>query len=217
MPERTIRDRLREEYFDLLPEIRRVAWHLETEVRHLLLPIQNVLAIYEHLTVKSRIKECESALNSLERKQEGNVFDPDKANEYSILKLQDLAGVRVLAFPQSRVVEADRLLKECESFNAWIPRPLTYGAERGKIPKYFGYFNEVSKRVYAEYQIVPMLIGLFWEVEHAAMYKPTGSAKGIDRDERMKQLRTVVETSLSQFDAEFQTFVKADPSRFENQ
>ena len=214
MPERTVQDRLREEYFDLLPEVRRVAWHLETEVRHILLPAQHDLASYEHLTVKSRVKECDSALRSLERRQEGNVFDPDRIEDYSILDLQDLAGVRVLAFPHSRLVEADQLLKGNELFKAWTAKPLNYGANQQRIPKYFGLLMEVSQRIYAEYQIVPMLIGLFWEVEHAAMYKPTGSAKGIDRDVQMKRQRIAVETSLAQFDEEFESFVKNSPSPF---
>ncbi len=38
--ERTIEDRLREEYFELLPDIRRVAEHLEAEVRYCVLPIR---------------------------------------------------------------------------------------------------------------------------------------------------------------------------------
>ena len=37
--ERTVEDRLREEYFDLLPEIHRVADRLEAEIRYLMLPI----------------------------------------------------------------------------------------------------------------------------------------------------------------------------------
>jgi hypothetical protein len=45
MPERTPEDRLREEYFDLLPEIRKVTENPEAEVRY--------------RTLKSRIKECE--------------------------------------------------------------------------------------------------------------------------------------------------------------
>ena len=62
-PERTIEDRLREEYFDLLPDIRRVVDELEAEVRHCLVPISLGLDKYERLVVTSRIKECESALD----------------------------------------------------------------------------------------------------------------------------------------------------------
>jgi len=35
MDRRTIEDRLRDEYFELLPEMRRVAEHLETEAKYL--------------------------------------------------------------------------------------------------------------------------------------------------------------------------------------
>jgi len=42
--ERTIEDRLRQEYFELLPDIRSVADHLEAEVRYCLLPIYRKLA-----------------------------------------------------------------------------------------------------------------------------------------------------------------------------
>ncbi len=57
MAERTVEDRLREEYFELLPAIKRVAEELETEVRHCLLPICSRLDQYEQLVITSRIKE----------------------------------------------------------------------------------------------------------------------------------------------------------------
>jgi ppGpp synthetase/RelA/SpoT-type nucleotidyltranferase len=48
--------------------------------------------------VTSRVKECESALDSLRRRQEGATFDSGRPELYSLDKLNDLAGVRVLAF-----------------------------------------------------------------------------------------------------------------------
>ena len=71
MAERTTEDRLREEYFDLLPDIRRVAEFLEAEIRHCVLPISLKLREHEQLVVKPRIKECESALNSLRLRKGG--------------------------------------------------------------------------------------------------------------------------------------------------
>ena len=50
MSERTI-DRLRKEYFELLPEIRRVLTHIETEIRYRTLPILHALKGYEQLIV----------------------------------------------------------------------------------------------------------------------------------------------------------------------
>lgn len=119
MSERT-EDRLRKQYFELLPEIRRVAWHLETVIRFRTLSIVDQLKPYEQLVVKSRVKEYESAVRTLRNKQEGNVFVPEKAEEYSILNLKDLAGVRVLVFPCDRLREVDIRLRESEPFKYWI-------------------------------------------------------------------------------------------------
>ena len=100
MDERTVEDRLREEYFDLLPEVRQVTWQIETEIRYHTLSVFHGLAHSEQLIIKSRVKECESALQSLRRRQEGGTFDTDKPDDYSLLHLPDLAGVRVLVFPR---------------------------------------------------------------------------------------------------------------------
>ena len=82
---RTVEDRLREEYFDLLPDARRVREELEAEVRHALLPISSRLDKYERrLVVTSRIKDCESALEALRRRQEGATFDPDRVQSYTL-------------------------------------------------------------------------------------------------------------------------------------
>lgn len=208
MSQRTIHDRLREEYFDFLPAMRQVSRHLETDIRHLLLPIQDKLAHYEQLIVKSRVKDCESALRSLERRQEGNVFDPDKIEQYSILKLEDLVGVRILAFPYARLTEADHRLRESDLLKAWAAKPLHCGKAKVEIPKYYGVVGKINTDVYAEYQVVPMLIGLFWDVEHSAMYKPVGAAKGIDKDPAMRSLRTAVESSLLDFESGFEAFLE---------
>jgi hypothetical protein len=56
--------------------------------------------------------------------------------------------------------------------------------------------------------VVPMLIGNFWDVEHSAMYKPAGWAKGIENDPDMKRLRAEVESSLAHFEAGFEGFVQ---------
>lgn len=109
MPERTVTDWLREEYFDLLPSVRRVAEELEAEVRHRLLPISLTLDKHERLVVTSRIKDCESAVEALRRRREGATFDSGQASSYTLTALPDLAGARVLCFPSSRWNEAQSL------------------------------------------------------------------------------------------------------------
>ncbi len=206
MPERTIQDRLREEYFRFLPEIRRVALHLETVIRFHTLPVLHDLKPYEQLVVKSRVKEFESAVKTLQNKQEGDVFDPEQPEKYSILKLRDLAGVRVLVFPFDRLKQVDQKLREYEPFQNWTSDPVKYARGFVQAPKYYGYCDDVSHHVQGEYQIIPMLIGHFWEVEHSAIYKPTGWAKGADKDHDLKTLRAKVECSLLRFEQEFERF-----------
>lgn len=56
MSERSIQDRLREEYFDLLPEISLVANELEAKVRFHTLGISRVLERHEHLAFEDEFE-----------------------------------------------------------------------------------------------------------------------------------------------------------------
>lgn len=116
---RTIEDRLREEYFDLLPEIRRVAYQLETEIRHTLLAMSSKLNGYERLAVTSRVKHCGSALRKLRGVQEGATFDAERPERYTLTTLNDLAGVRILVFPRRRIRQADLILRS--AFSSFEP------------------------------------------------------------------------------------------------
>ena len=81
---RTVQDWLREEYFLLLAHARQDLEEIETEVRHCLLPLARDLHAHERLIVTSRIKDCESALAALRRRQEGATFDSDFADAYTL-------------------------------------------------------------------------------------------------------------------------------------
>lgn len=202
MPDRTPEDRLREEYFDLLPQIRRVVWYLEAEIRYHTREIFQRLKPYEQIVIKSRVKECESAVKTLRDRQEGRTFDPDKLKGYSLLRLQDLAGVRVLVFPDARLIEVDHLLRE--HFDAWTYRPVKDDTGAAIAPKYWGYCGKVSNKVRGEYQVVPMLLGLFWDVEHSAMYK----FKAVAESKEMQGHRDKVVRALSQFERGIENFVQ---------
>jgi hypothetical protein len=206
MQDRSVEHRLREEYFDNLPEIRRVLWQLETEIRFRTLPILHDLKGPEQLVIRSRVKDCESALKTLARLKgssspEGRQFDPSRAEHYSILSLPDLAGVRVLVFPNRRLGEVDSNLRPY--FKNWLVKPIKN--DHGEIiaPKYYGYCKEVSSRIQGEYQIVPMLLGLFWEVEHSAMYK----FRAVANSKEMRSRRARVEEALADFEQGVERFL----------
>lgn len=200
MADRAIEDRLREEYFALLPHIRLISGQLETEVRYHLLPISLKLHEFEQLVVESRVKDCESALEALRRRQEGKTFDRDRPEIYSLTSLRDLAGVRVLAFPPRRLTQIDDTLRL--RFPTWESDPIRDGD--GQIALKYSGHCQTGDQVRAEYQIVSMLTGLFWEVEHSAMYKPDPRFRGVADSLEMRQRRTTVFDALRAFETEFE-------------
>jgi hypothetical protein len=210
MAQRTVEDKLREEYFALLPEARRIVEELETEVRHCLLPLSSTLDGYERLVVTARVKDCDSALDKLRRQQEGAIFDSDRDDPYTLTALNDLAGVRVLAFPRSRLIGADEVLHK--RFSSWTSDPVLSDEENAEplAFKYHGYCRG-SARVRGELQIVSILIGLFWQVEHSAIYKPSPQLKGVVEAISMQQRTRDVLRALKAFEDEFERLVRRDP------
>ena len=207
MAERTVEDRLREEYFELFPEVRRVAEQLEAEIRYRLLPISRGLDRYERLYVKSRVKECESAIESLRLRQEGSTFDREKPDFYTLYNLRDLAGVRVLAFPRNRLAEIDSHLQTF--FSSWTPDPVRGESGEPLAFKYHG-FCQATEKIMGEYQIVSMLTGLFWEVEHSAIYKPIPRLKGMAESIKMRERTADVLEALRAFEEEFESLIQGE-------
>jgi ppGpp synthetase/RelA/SpoT-type nucleotidyltranferase len=200
---RTAEDYLREEYSVLLPEIRHAAAELETQVKHLLLPVTRTLARHEQLIVKSRVKECESAIESLTRRIELATLARSKRDHApSLTMLNDLAGVRVLAFPKCRVIEIDKMVRH--RFSGWTPDPVPAlpGCANSLALKYHGYLSE-SGSVRAEIQLISMLVGMFWEVEHAALYKPGAHLRAMGIALKMQARYADVIHALNRFEAEF--------------
>jgi len=209
MTERSIEDRLREQYFALLPEMVRVAEHLKTQIQYRLLPIARTLTPQENLAVKVRVKDCTSAIDKLRQynpldplaaRNPGGVFDRDAPERYNLLSLRDLIGIRVLVFPSSRAIEVDAVLRS--EFSDWTPDPIIDNKQRLAF-KYNGRYVESSEGVLCEYQIVSTLVGLFWEVEHAALYKLEPNLKA-GLAPFMKKQTSAVYRTLKRFEDEFE-------------
>jgi ppGpp synthetase/RelA/SpoT-type nucleotidyltranferase len=217
MKPRKVQDYLREEYSILLPEVWRATDELETRVRHLLLPVRKGLARHEQVVVRSRVKECESAIEALRRRAEPSKLEPANcAPSPSLTTLNDLAGVRILAFPKCRVVEVDALLR-C-SFPHWTPDPVPpiRGCANSLALKYHGYLDSRCL-IRAEIQLMSMLVGMFWEVEHAALYKPGEELRGVEISVKMQSRYVDVIRALHSFEAEFESLANIPPpERSEN-
>ncbi len=208
MSPRKVKDHLREEYSILLPGVRRVTTELETQVRHLLLPVWKSLARHEQLVVKSRVKDSDSAIESLRRRTELTGFERGGQSTPSLTTLNDLAGVRILAFPKCRVLEIDQVLRR--RFPDWTPDPVPPlpGCANSLALKYHGRLDD-SCRVRAEIQLMSMLVGMFWEVEHAILYKPGEQLRGAGVALRMQPRYAEVIHALNTFEAEFETLANA--------
>jgi ppGpp synthetase/RelA/SpoT-type nucleotidyltranferase len=205
---RTVEDRLRAEYFGLLPDIRRAVLETETRVRRDLLDVSLALERYERVLVTSRIKECDSAVDALRRRQPLGLFDVERADEYSLTSLPDLAAVRVMAFPERRVGDALNALQPTLSDWRADPVPAVDESDAPLALKYSGKWSS-DARITAEVQIVSLLIGLFWEVEHAAIYKPNPNLHGVVRSTAVIQRRDEVLSALERFGSAFEEAINA--------
>lgn len=194
-----------------MPEIRRVEAHLRAEIQFHTLPILRSLGPHEQLVIKSRVKDCESAINALRRRtKEGKrrefaTFNRNMPDDYSLLDLKDLAAVRILAFPLARLEEIDEALKPC--LPNWTPDPIHNDHGEVLAQKYFGYCSQASTRVKGEFQVVSMLTGLFWEVEHASIYKPNPELRGAERNSELQELTGKVYEALANFEQGFERAV----------
>lgn len=204
---RTVEDRLRAEYFELVPGMQRTLIALDSDIRHHLLPVIIALNRYEQVRIVSRLKECESAIDSLRRRQEARVFDPEGLEPYSLSALRDLVGIRVLVFPSHGVDQVHTALLPLLS--DWSSDPVP-GIEPGDAPialKYYGRCASASTTVTAELQIVSSLIGSFWEVEHSALYKTSPNLQGVMGSRSMKERQRAVLAALREFEVEFERLI----------
>ncbi|MEA2570758.1 MAG: hypothetical protein QOI24_2759 [Acidobacteriota bacterium] len=175
---------------------------VETEVRHMLLPVTLSLDVYERIIVRGRVKDCESAVDSLRRRQEFGFFDTDRPEDYSLRSLKDLVGVRVLTFPNRRLEDARKALLSVT--DRWVADPVT-GDTPGDPPiayKYAGFWRS-GDLVSSEIQVVSLLVGLFWEAEHSAIYKPSPNLRGVTKSIEMRRKTAAVISALREFELEF--------------
>ncbi|HEY3738440.1 MAG TPA: hypothetical protein VGL53_01285, partial [Bryobacteraceae bacterium] len=91
-------------------------------------------------------------------------------------------------------------------FPDWRSDPVVEN-DRELALKYSGYCR-TEDRVQAEYQIVPVLTGLFWEVEHSAIYKPSPRLRGVLRSPEMQERSAMVVEALRAFEAEFEGVIE---------
>jgi ppGpp synthetase/RelA/SpoT-type nucleotidyltranferase len=209
---RLVEDLLRAEYFGLLARMQRTLTALQTEVNYLLLPSQLKLNSYARILVRGRVKDCESAVDSLRRRQEGGTFDSSQPDKYTLTALPDLVGIRILTFPQPCFDEASEIVTK--RIPDWVSDHIEADdpSARPIALKFHGLWHQ-DDPFRSEIQIVSLLIGLFWEVEHSAIYKPAPNLRGVARSLAMKSRTVAVLASLRAFEQEFGSLIENDSEK----
>jgi hypothetical protein len=106
------------------------------------------------------------------------------------------------------LAEVDSLLRK--RFQAWTADPVKDAGEIQAL-KYYGYC-QASDMVKGEYQVVSMLTGLFWEVEHSAIYKPDARLSGIADHRGMRERTRDVVVALKAFEEQFEALASVPGS-----
>lgn len=206
---RPVEDYLRDQYFDLLPTLRFARDELESRIRCHLVKTSRDLQKYEFIRTTSRIKDCSSAIQKLRSSCEGRFFDKSlPPGTYDLKKLDDLVGARLLAFPRQLLEVVHETLQGV--FPGWVPDHLNvpgYNANPA-VYKYNGRLPEM-REITVEYQVAPMLLGLFWEVEHDTLYKPAPQLKGIMQEPPLRESAEEVMRSLRHFETKFEETIAA--------
>lgn len=208
--EKSIINTLRDEYYNILPSLEAANTQINLEISCLLKVIICDLKPHQRIRVITRIKECESAINALRRRKESRTFESN--GDYSLKTLPDLVGARILYFSNDIRTEIDTKLKN--HFKGWAENPIKIKVSENNsidIMKYYGKFDKYEFN--SEYQIVPMLISSFWDIEHALLYKPHPNHKSIKNSVFMKVKYNKVIKSLYEFEAEFNTELEENSSR----
>lgn len=169
---------------------------------------------HERIHIEARAKECDSAIDSLRRREEARQFDEDAPLRYTLTSLPDLAALRVLVFPKPRLEEVHKIVRS--KYADWTSDPVITGTPpKFRVWKYHGHCS-TSSRLRAELQVVPMLSGLFWQIEHDAFYKPrdpilSGAVKKPIVRERTEAVYDAFEALEGVLEQEIQRYAEREP------
>jgi len=151
------------DYHRDLPMYERTRRIAHTQVEYYLTAISSRLEQHERLEVKSRVKSFDSALAKLKKDYEGGLLP--KAESFG--RLEDMVGIRVIAFPLHLVDRIDEALRS----KFQNPEPDRHGLWK-KWKKYVvGLKGHSKSTVRFELQIVPYILWQFLDIEHDVIYK----------------------------------------------
>ena len=188
MTQEDLKNRLKLEYIDLFKEMKRIQNRLVLNLNCIIKNVINNLKEYEKIIVESRIKTCESSIQKIITKYEGNVINYNDYSKIKIKDLKDLIGLRISVFPSNYINVIEDLIKS--QFLTWEYDPISLDNENKEIiiKKYQGKEHK-DDNIYCEIQIVSMLYNSFLNIEHDTFYKPLEDLKNIGNSLEMRKFK----------------------------
>ena len=146
------------EYSNKIEKFKKIEEKLYFEVCHFLSDDKYNLNEFQHIEITSRIKSYSSAEKKLRNQLELTAHDKS-----SIFDLDDIIGIRISVFPLTLLRNIEKKLDE--KFKSWKKEKSCHG--RYSVYKHRSNYEKAN----CEIQLVPMLVGKFWDVEHSVIYK----------------------------------------------
>ena len=148
---------IQEEYKNLRPALNKLRKKVKKEIRTCLSDFTQSLEPWQRIEIRSRIKECNSAIDSLR-----------KRNFHTLNDLVDLVGIRIVVFPASLAEKVEGVL--IDYFKTLVPDHYFYAKNEIAFRKYNGLTDDTTK-IKCEIQIMPEILYSLVEVEHDFFYK----------------------------------------------
>lgn len=159
---------LRSEYDNQINKMNGLLDYYKTEIEYLIRELKLNCKKFEKIEFSSRIKTFESCITKLKKKNEANVL----TEEAKLSEVKDLIGIRMLVFPNDYIEVIKRLIMR--KHNKFTIEEIDEDKKKEcDFIKFFVYFNiEKFNHILVEIQILPYLLGKYWDIEHSLIYKP---------------------------------------------
>lgn len=108
-----------------------------------------------------------------------------------------------MVFPAGLITKVNKIITT--KFRSWKSDHHKLG-KTILCKKYDGLPSKKLK-IRCEIQIISMLTGAFWDIEHFALYKPDPAYKGMKENLTMRRLRDEVLVKLAEFEKSFERLI----------
>ncbi|MBU3955132.1 hypothetical protein KJ633_01590 [bacterium] len=165
-PENNVINLLRGEYDSNKEKYYKLLSHSKTTVKNILKNLIINSKAFEQIEVVGRIKTFERCIAKLKKAKEANYLD----DEVKLAEITDIIGIRILTFPNKYIEKIIEIIKK-----DIVGYKISKEDNKEEIDFYKTYITSTLtgfENIQVEIQILPYLLGKYWDIEHELIYKP---------------------------------------------